>query len=145
MIMARYVAMGMVIFEGEDAWAQGNAQWLKDNTEVLAQQSALINEGKPTDRTSYFGAFRELESGELELVSAWHINSQGDVIQGLPDPNDVIEEPEEPPEIPEWQAGIAYATNDEVRYGDIVYRCITGHTSQVGWEPPNVPALWSPL
>jgi len=25
---------------------------------------------------------------------------------------------------------------------DIEYRAITAHTTQVGWEPPNVPALW---
>ena len=44
-----------------------------------------------------------------------------------------------------WAAGVAYATNDEVVYDGIRYRCITGHTSQAGWEPPNVPALWEPI
>ncbi|WP_390891272.1 carbohydrate-binding protein [Dactylosporangium roseum] len=24
-----------------------------------------------------------------------------------------------------------------------VHRCLQAHTSQVGWEPPNVAALWS--
>jgi len=27
-------------------------------------------------------------------------------------------------------------------YGGATYKCIQAHTSQVGWEPPNVPALW---
>lgn len=44
-----------------------------------------------------------------------------------------------------WQPGVAYATSDEVVYDGTTYRCITGHTSQVGWEPPNVPALWQAL
>ena len=43
----------------------------------------------------------------------------------------------------EWQAGVAYATNDEVTYEGTTYRCLQAHTSQVGWEPPNVPALWA--
>jgi chitinase len=24
----------------------------------------------------------------------------------------------------------------------VAYRCLQSHTSLVGWEPPNVPALW---
>jgi hypothetical protein len=43
----------------------------------------------------------------------------------------------------EWMAGVAYAVNDEVTYNSVWYRCLQAHTSQVGWEPPNVPALWA--
>jgi hypothetical protein len=43
----------------------------------------------------------------------------------------------------EWQAGVAYATDDLVTYNGTTYRCIQGHVSQQGWEPPNVPALWA--
>lgn len=43
----------------------------------------------------------------------------------------------------EWQANTAYSVNDEVTYLSNTYRCIQAHTSQIGWEPPNVPALWS--
>ena len=42
----------------------------------------------------------------------------------------------------EWAPSTAYAVNDEVTYLGTLYRCLQGHTSQVGWEPPNVPALW---
>src|SRR5947207_8676653 len=41
-----------------------------------------------------------------------------------------------------WAPNVAYAVNDTVTYNGIVYYCIQAHTSQVGWEPPNVPALW---
>ena len=27
-------------------------------------------------------------------------------------------------------------------YNGGTYTCLQGHTSQTGWEPPNVPALW---
>lgn len=53
--------------------------------------------------------------------------------------------PAEPVVGSEWQAGVAYATNDEVTYQGTSYKCLQGHTSQVGWEPPNVPALWQAL
>ncbi|MFS1511639.1 fibronectin type III domain-containing protein [Chengkuizengella sp. SCS-71B] len=41
-----------------------------------------------------------------------------------------------------WEAGINYSVNDEVTYNGNTYYCIQAHTSQIGWEPPNVPALW---
>jgi hypothetical protein len=42
-----------------------------------------------------------------------------------------------------WQAGVLYRVGNVVSYGGRHYRCIQAHTSQAGWEPPNVPALWS--
>jgi streptogrisin C len=44
-----------------------------------------------------------------------------------------------------WQAGIAYAIGNQVTYNGIRYAVRTAHISQVGWEPPNVPALFSQL
>ena len=44
-----------------------------------------------------------------------------------------------------WQAGVDYALGDSIFYPDensAEYACITAHTSQTGWEPPGVPALW---
>lgn len=43
---------------------------------------------------------------------------------------------------PAWQANHAYAVGNNVSYQGLNYRCLQSHTSQVGWEPPNVPALW---
>lgn len=50
-----------------------------------------------------------------------------------------------PPATPEWAANTNYAINDEVTYLGLTYRCRQAHRSQVGWEPPNVLALWLPL
>ncbi|MFF0410714.1 M28 family peptidase [Kitasatospora sp. NPDC004745] len=44
-----------------------------------------------------------------------------------------------------WKAGTTYQAGDVVTYNGISYRCIQGHTAQVGWEPPIVPALWQQL
>ncbi|QDM47453.1 chitinase [Paenibacillus thiaminolyticus] len=42
-----------------------------------------------------------------------------------------------------WATGVSYAVNDYVSYQGKIYRCRQPHTSLAGWEPPNVPALWS--
>lgn len=41
-----------------------------------------------------------------------------------------------------WAAGVDYAVGDRRRFSDALYKCSQAHTSQAGWEPPNVPALW---
>ena len=51
----------------------------------------------------------------------------------------------DPEETPEWEAGVAYAVDDQVTYQEQTYRCQQAHTSQAGWEPPNAPALWEEI
>ncbi|BCJ46013.1 dioxygenase [Actinoplanes ianthinogenes] len=41
-----------------------------------------------------------------------------------------------------WAPNTAYPAGAQVTYGGVTYRCLQGHTSMAGWEPPNVPALW---
>jgi chitin-binding protein len=42
-----------------------------------------------------------------------------------------------------WAAGTTYQVGSQVTYGGVTYRCLQAHTAIVGWEPPNVPALWA--
>ena len=44
-----------------------------------------------------------------------------------------------------WVANHAYTTGDRVSYNGHEYQCRLPHTSQLGWEPANAPALWQPL
>lgn len=44
---------------------------------------------------------------------------------------------------PMWQTGTSYAVGIRVRCGEKLYKCVQAHTSQAGWEPPSVPALWT--
>ncbi|MFB9247083.1 glycosyl hydrolase family 18 protein [Sphaerisporangium melleum] len=44
-----------------------------------------------------------------------------------------------------WAPNTWYAVGAIVTYQGVDYRCIQAHTSLVGWEPPNVPALWGPI
>ena len=41
-----------------------------------------------------------------------------------------------------WEADTKYEVGDRRRHDGKVYKCLQAHTSQVGWEPPAVPALW---
>ena len=42
-----------------------------------------------------------------------------------------------------WSAeSVAYAVGDRVRYGDLLYKCLTAHTSQESWSPDASPSLW---
>lgn len=44
---------------------------------------------------------------------------------------------------PLWAAGVSYEVGVRVRYDEKLYRCEQAHSSQEGWEPPAVPALWT--
>ncbi|HWH00379.1 MAG TPA: carbohydrate-binding protein, partial [Pilimelia sp.] len=48
----------------------------------------------------------------------------------------------QPPGGTTWAPGRYYAAGTTVTYNGVTYRCWQSHTSQSGWEPPNVPALW---
>jgi hypothetical protein len=49
-----------------------------------------------------------------------------------------------PPVTPNWSYPVAYKIGDIVIYvpNGFTYKCIQAHTSQAGWTPPAVPALW---
>jgi chitin-binding protein len=49
----------------------------------------------------------------------------------------------QPPAGGTWRAGTAYSPGNVVTYGGASYSCRQAHTALAGWEPPNVPALWS--
>ncbi|WP_302893363.1 glycosyl hydrolase family 18 protein [Actinomadura luzonensis] len=42
----------------------------------------------------------------------------------------------------DWAPWTAYSAGARVTYNGVEYECVQSHTSQPGWEPPNVPALW---
>lgn len=46
---------------------------------------------------------------------------------------------------PEWKAGIECAAGLKVQRNGKLFRAIQAHTSQDGWEPENVPALWEQI
>ncbi|MFD3273684.1 lytic polysaccharide monooxygenase [Paenibacillus dendritiformis] len=59
------------------------------------------------------------------------------------DSNAVTAKTADGPAIAAWAPNTAYAVGDQVTYNGSVYECRQPHTSLNGWEPPNVPALWT--
>lgn len=46
------------------------------------------------------------------------------------------------PDTPEWKPGTTVKPGDRYTHNGSAYEVIQGHTTQAGWEPPAVPALW---
>ena len=42
-----------------------------------------------------------------------------------------------------WDPNSAYEAGDRVRYADVLYKCLTGHTAQESWTPDVSPSLWA--
>lgn len=49
------------------------------------------------------------------------------------------------PDTPAWKPGIAVNPGQKYTHAGSTYEVIQGHTTQQGWEPPAVPALWKKL
>lgn len=45
----------------------------------------------------------------------------------------------------EWAVDVEYKPGDRIRYGGKLYKCLTLHTSQEGWEPGKAPSLWAAI
>lgn len=43
---------------------------------------------------------------------------------------------------PEWKEGVEYSANFKVKRNSKLYKTRQAHTSQITWEPENVPSLW---
>ena len=48
-----------------------------------------------------------------------------------------------PAVFPAWDAAGTYEAGDRVRYADVLYKCLTGHTAQESWTPDVSPSLWA--
>jgi len=77
---------------------------------------------------------------QLTLTEARAISPNGNIVANGSDGRAFLLTPA--PAIPAWAAGVAYSAGQQVTYNGHTYKCLQAHTSQVGWEPPNVPALW---
>ncbi|HTA76623.1 MAG TPA: polysaccharide lyase family 7 protein [bacterium] len=50
------------------------------------------------------------------------------------------------PGVPAWSGGnVAYGVGQTAGYNGELYQCVAAHTSEPGWQPPVVPALWKNL
>ncbi len=109
--------------------------------------------GKPMERTEYeIQADRDAAvppPAALDMASMQAVFSLAQMqAQALPDAQAITV----PVLYPYWTAGTSYGGDGEPQIvrrpidgRDQLYRCTSPHTSQSGWEPENVPAVWTAI
>lgn len=112
-----------------------------------------LEDGAPVERTE-----EEIQAGRTAIVPPPQAPSAADMTavlsmarrqaQELPDAQAM----EVPVLYPYWTAGVKYGGDGEIKIvrrpidgREQLYRCGKPHTSQVGWEPENVPAVWTAI
>lgn len=111
--------------------AEANALAAKTATE---DQAAEIEQLKKDVEEGGAGVDQELFTATAVVVKA--------NFQALPD----IEAVEAKILAPEWNPnGVEYAEDYKVLYEDILYKCISAHTSQESWAPGVAPSLWTAI
>ena len=108
-----------------------NGELVDMTTEEIAAQEARQKTFEAAERT------RPLTESEVSrLIIAQQINTLD------ADDNTALRMREF---YPVCSAGVAYTAVYKVQYGGKLWRCLQAHTSQISWEPENVPALWEEI
>lgn len=131
--MSLYVLDCRVFFTDE-----GNAQNAFNHIKALAEHSAAhdVQVGKETE-----GSWARLHECKVDENDGDTSECADLVVFDL-----TPEEPEEPGgEVTEWAPGLALAVDDLVSYEGVTYRVVQAHTTQAGWTPPAVPALFEAI
>lgn len=128
--------------------ASASAQINQINQQCMAAQGVVTGQPwvQPTDATNAY-------------PRGWIVTFGGDTWESLIPAN--THQPEDPndPQTARWWKNLtvvptpgawdgnfhAYAVGDVVTYHGVTYKCIQAHTSQPGWSPVAVPALWTPV
>lgn len=99
-----------------------------------------VRDGVVHSPDEYPDDWRLVEDGEDDDPD----EDEGTEPEPEPEPEPDPEEPEEP-DVPEWSPdGHAYTVGDLLTYDGTVYRVRQDHTSQAGWTPDALPALYEP-
>lgn len=121
---------------------------LPNDTVLLTVRSASSGTGELTERTTQLGLRDGLTVAQWELIiwasefyAEWR-DEGSELLDGIL--SVLTDEQAElfPRAYPEWAVGVAYAVGNRTRHDGRLWRCVQAHTSQEGWEPPTVPALW---
>lgn len=77
---------------------------------------------------AYFAEHHSEEQTMLDYISGFLTDEQAEQI---------------PNAYPLWYAGVSYSVGNRVRQDGKLWKCLTAHVSQVGWEPCFSPSLWA--
>lgn len=108
----------------------------KHTQSLMKQETNLTEQGKEIEKIKedmqQGGATSELQAAAM-VVTRFQA-------QALPD----VLALEAKVIYPEWDGnGIKYAKDYKVLYKDVLYKCLTEHTSQADWAPDAAPSLWA--
>lgn len=90
------------------------------------------------------GGNAEWEAFVVADENGWTMH--GEPIRSLAHLHELLPEPapeDEGAAYPVWAPQVAVAVGDRYVFDGVVYEVRQAHTTQVTWEPPNVPALWN--
>lgn len=148
---------------GQGTWLEAGAIYTHGDDLLLVRQAHWRTEHDPADVPALFMVYRPdgddvlaWVAGEQVQVSTLrtyggqtyrclqaHVTQADWTPDAVPALWQVVVVVEDPPPGPQpWAVGVAYSVGDEVTYSGHTYRCLQAHTSQAGWTPAAVPALW---
>ncbi|MFC0508731.1 lytic polysaccharide monooxygenase [Micromonospora costi] len=140
--------------------ATSNWEYYIGNTRVAVFNGNGQQPGATVTHTVNFGGY----SGRQKVLAIWNISDTANAFYSCidlqiggggpgptptpttsptPRPTPTTSPTTPPPTGGTWTVGRAYQVGDQVTYGGSTYVCRQAHTAIAGWEPPNVPALWS--
>jgi hypothetical protein len=98
----------------------------------------------PTDIASVEKAFKTLmvryANNTIQVLSLMN-NNQFAVANAETWKNELKQDVEV---MQDWQPNVQVLLGELRKYNDVRYVVVQSHTTQTGWEPPNVPALFTP-
>jgi hypothetical protein len=103
----------------------------------IPEDDEAANPANLTDEASAIAAAQRLLGAEVETNLANNLDAQAAPTQGSGRIWEI------PTNTQAWRAGVSYAVDDVALYEGVPYTCRQAHTSERGWFPPAVPALWS--
>ncbi len=147
----------------ESGWLEAGAVYQYGDGAVIVRQSHQRSIYAPEDTPALFMVWRENAASVLEWIAGEqvivgtrrmyegveyeclqsHVTQTGWAPPATPSLWAVVVAEPEPSA--EWAVGVSYKVGDVVTYQGSRYECRQAHTAQVGWQPPNVLALWLPL
>lgn len=95
--MTEYVAVVYQVFSGgedgaNDAWAEGNADWIVDQCASLADQASLVDPEGMGEATSYAMVLRREADGSLiRTGKGFHLDDDGDRVDEPPPDGSVVD------------------------------------------------------
>lgn len=139
-------------------WLEGGQIYGYGGGLVIVRQSHTRTEHAPADVPALFSVYRAgggtLDWIANEPVIVGTVRAYGGKVYRCTQAH-VTQADWTPPNVPAlwqeydphpqpgaWAYPVAYKIGDLVTYQGATYRCIQAHTSQAGWTPPAVPALW---